>query len=93
MDFEWDDAKAASNESKHGVSFDDATTVFRNPLAIIFDDKDHSDEEAREIILGHSFKGTLLVISFAEREDKIRIISTRKVTKNERKEYESHAFQ
>ncbi|MEM7735585.1 MAG: BrnT family toxin [Deinococcota bacterium] len=88
-----DDAKAASNESKHGVSFDDATTVFRNPLAIIFNDKDHSDEEAREIILGHSFKGTLLVISFTERENRIRIISARKVTKNERKEYENHAFQ
>ena len=88
-----DDAKAASNESKHGVSFDDATTVFRNPLAIIYNDKDHSDEEAREIILGHSFKGTLLVISFTERENRIRIISARKVTKNERKEYENHAFQ
>jgi uncharacterized DUF497 family protein len=90
VDVEWDDAKATSNESKHGVSFDDAKTVFNNPLAVIFDDE-HSDE-TREIIIGHSFKGHLLVISFTERENSIRLISARKATKNERKDYESHAF-
>ncbi len=92
MDFEWDSTKATSNESKHGVSFDDAKTVVANPLAVIFDDEESSGDEIREIIIGHSFKGHLLVISFTERENSVRIISARKATRNERKEYEDYAF-
>ncbi len=54
MEFEWDETKAASNLKKHGVSFEDAKTVFDNPLALIFDDEAHSIDEQREIIIGHS---------------------------------------
>ncbi len=92
MQFEWDRRKADSNRAKHGVSFDEASTVFDDPLACIFDDKDHSVEEEREIIIGNSILGQLLVISFTERlDDVIRIISARKATKIERQEYEENA--
>ena len=92
MEFDWDGDKAAFNEAKHGVGFDEAKTVFANPLAAIFDDEAHSDDEAREIIIGHSHKGRLLLVSFTERSGVIRIISARQATRNERKEYEDHAF-
>lgn len=75
--FEWDDQKAATNYSKHGVSFDEASTVFDNPLAAIFDDEAHSDNEIRELIIGHSAEGRLLLVIFTERaEGVVRIIST-----------------
>jgi hypothetical protein len=86
--FEWDQRKAASNSRRHGVSFEEALTVFANPLARIFDDEDEPAEERREILTGHSAHGRLLVICFTEREDTIRIISARKATENERKDYE-----
>jgi uncharacterized DUF497 family protein len=86
--FEWDQRKAASNTRRHGVSFEEALTVFANQLARIFDAEDQPVEERREIIIGHSLQGHLLVISFTEREGAIRIISARKATKNERKDYE-----
>lgn len=87
--FEWDEQKAASNLSKHGVSFDEASTVFADSLAVIFDDDAHSDDELREIIIGHSILQRLLLVSFTERgEDLVRIISARKATKRERKDYE-----
>jgi uncharacterized protein len=89
--FAWDPKKAASNLKRHGVSFEEATSVFANPLARIFDDEDHPVEERREIIVGHSAQDRLLVICFTEREDAIRIISARKATKNERKDYEESA--
>ena len=60
LEFEWDSKKGKANLSKHGVSFDEALTVFRDPLARIFDDEDHSIEEQREIIIGQSAKGRLL---------------------------------
>ena len=66
--FEWDKRKAISNEKKHGVSFDEASTVFRDPLAFIFDDENHSEDELREIIIGHSIDGRLVVVSFMLRK-------------------------
>ena len=86
--FEWDSRKAASNLSRHGVSFEEATSVFSDQLARIFDDEDHAIEEHREIIIGHSTRDRLLLVAFTQREDAIRIISSRKATRNERTEYE-----
>ncbi len=86
--FEWDPRKAVSNLKRHGVSFKEALTVFTDPLARIFDDEGPPVEEMREIIIGHSAENRLLVICFNERGDAIRIISARKATKNERKDYE-----
>lgn len=87
--FEWDKHKATHNLQKHGVSFDEASTVFRDPLARIFDDEDHSHEETREIIIGHSANGKLLLVSFVERENNLlRIISARPATNRERDDYE-----
>ncbi len=87
--FEWDDDKARSNQIKHGISFDEAATVFDDSLASIFDDELHSINEAREFIIGHSIKYRLLLICFTERpKEMIRIISARLPTKKERKDYE-----
>ena len=87
--FEWDVHKARANIRKHGVSFDEAATVFRDGLACIFDDEDHSMEESREIIIGHSAAGRLLLVSFREKADNtVRIISARTTTKRERSDYE-----
>jgi uncharacterized DUF497 family protein len=87
--FEWDDDKA--NLKKHKVSFDEASTVFGDPLAKIFSDDNHSSEEIREIIVGHSMLEGLLLVSFTERgRDLIRVISARVATRNERKSYEEN---
>ena len=87
--FEWDDDKAKSSLKKHKVSFDEASTVFGDPLAKIFSDDQHSSEEIREIIVGDSASGRLLLVSFTERgRDVIRIISARVATRNERKSHE-----
>jgi uncharacterized DUF497 family protein len=86
--FEWDPAKAAANLRQHGVSFDEAATVFLDPLANIHDDPDHSTAERRDIIVGHSLEGRLLLVSFSYRESKIRLISARPVTRRERRDYE-----
>jgi uncharacterized DUF497 family protein len=87
--FEWDRDKAETNLAKHGVSFEEASTVFGDPLALIFDDADHSERESREIIIGHSIFRRLLIVSFLERlRDVIRIISAREATRKERKDYE-----
>ena len=89
--FEWDDQKAASNVAKHGVSFGEAATVFDNPLAVIFDDEAHSDDEIREVIIGHSTQGRLLVVVFTERTERVvRIISARQATKREQHDYEEN---
>ena len=89
--FEWDSVKAEGNVKKHGVTFDEASTVFKDPLAVIFDDEDHSDRENREIIIGHSLTGRLVIVSFVERkQDHIRLISAREVTSKERKDYETN---
>ena len=88
--FSWDHLKAASNLEKHGVTFEEAASVFRDPLAVIFDDHSHAEDEYRELIIGHSEKHRLLIVSFTEREDRIRLISARTVTKRERKDYEQY---
>jgi uncharacterized protein len=92
MNFEWDDLKAASNFRKHGVSFEEAKTVFDNPLATIFDDDEHSIDEQREIIIGYSEENRILLVSFAERPNAIRIISARPATRREREDYEQNAL-
>jgi uncharacterized protein len=88
MIFEWDTNKAAKNLSKHQVSFDEAKTVFDDPLYIDFYDPDHSEAEERYLIVGRSNQGKILIVSYTERNNSIRIISARKVTKAERKVYE-----
>ena len=89
--FEWDDQKATGNLTKHSVSFDEAATVFDNPLAAIFDDAAHSADEIREVIIGHSAQGRLLVVVFTERaESVVRIISARQANKRERYDYEEN---
>jgi uncharacterized protein len=89
--FEWDDDKAKANVKKHKVSFDEASSVFADPLAKIFDDDEHSTEEIREIIVGHSITERLLLVSFTERgRDVVRIISSRVATRNERKAHEEN---
>ena len=89
--FAWKPAKAAINLEKHGVSFDEAATVFRNPLAKVLPDPTHSQGEERAIMIGHSEGGRLLLVVFMQREDRIRIISAREVSRRERREYEEHS--
>lgn len=88
MDFEWDPRKAATNERKHGVSFSEAASVFGDPLAITFDDPDHSKGEARSLTFGLSRMGRLLVVSHTEREGRERVIGARPATSRERSIYE-----
>jgi uncharacterized protein len=88
LEFEWDPAKAEANLKEHGVSFDEATTVFRDTLSITISDPDHSDSKDRFIDIGMSYRMQLLVVSYTERQDKIRIISARRATRAERKSYE-----
>jgi uncharacterized DUF497 family protein len=88
MDFEWDPEKAEVNERKHGVAFSDASTVFGDPLAVTFSDPDHSLDEHRFLTFGVSRAGRLLVLSHAESQGRVRIISARPVTRRERKTYE-----
>ena len=71
LEFEWDPAKANENLEKHGVAFLEALSVFADPLARIFGDADHSDEEPREIIIGHTGKPRLVVVSFTERQGRV----------------------
>lgn len=91
FDFEWDADKAAANQKKHRVRFEEAATVFADPLAAIFYDEVHSDEEPREIIVGHSEQGRLLLVCFTERAEVIRVISARRATNRERRDYEENA--
>lgn len=90
-EFEWDAQKAAENLKSHGVAFDEALTVFADPLANIFDDPDHSGHERRELIIGHSAGDHLLVVSFTERDRRTRIISAREATTRERRDYEQNS--
>jgi len=88
---EWDPRKAASNLRKHGISFDEAYTVFDDELAFMFDDVQHSQDEPREILIGHSIRERLLVVCFTERQpDVLRIISARLATRAERNDYEEN---
>jgi uncharacterized protein len=88
LEFEWDPAKAEINLRTHGVSFDQATTVLRDTLSITIADPDHSHSEDRFIDIGMSHRGQLLVVSYTERKDRIRIISARPASRAERKTYE-----
>ena len=90
LKFEWTRKKAASNLSKHGVSFEEALMVFGDPLARIFDDEDHSVEEQREIIIGHSARERLLVVCFTAHGESVSIFSARMATRRERKDYEEN---
>ena len=85
---EWDPVKARTNLKKHGVSFEEASTVFDDPLFITFLDVEHSLDEERYITLGLSQRNRLLLVAHTDREGAIRIISARKATKNERRFYE-----
>ena len=88
MQFEWDPGKAAENLAKHGVSFEEAATVFRDTLSATGADPDHSVGEERFVIFGMSTGGRLLVVAHTEHGDIIRIISARLATSGERKIYE-----
>jgi uncharacterized protein len=88
MKFEWDEKKAKANLAKHKVSFDEAQTLFDDPLFLIFADIDHSFEENRFIIMGESNNGRLLAVSFTDRESIPRLVSARTATPLERKNYE-----
>ena len=89
--FEWDQRRERANLRKHGVSFTGAASVFADELARIFADEIHSADEAREIIIGHSQSSELLLVCFAERVGNgIRIISARRATKREQRDYEDH---
>ena len=90
MRFDWDPEKAKRNRAKHGVSFEEAVTVFDDPLYIDFFDPEHSDDENRFILVGRSNQQRILLVSYTEREDRARIISAREATKHERQEYEEN---
>ena len=89
MEFEWDREKAKRNLRKHKVSFDEAMTIFYEPLSATFDDPDHSTDEERLITIGYSSRSRLLVVSHTERGKTIRIINARPATAHERKRHES----
>ena len=88
LTFTWDPDKAASNLAKHRVSFEEASTIFGDPLSITILDPDYSDQEERFVLIGESHRGRLLVVSHTESEDNIRIINARAATKRERQDYE-----
>ena len=87
--FEWDDSKNKTNIKKHGISFEEASSVFYDEDALIISDESHSQKEERFIMIGFSYKFNILVACHCYRQNEsiIRIISARKATKNERKEY------
>jgi uncharacterized DUF497 family protein len=88
LDFEWDENKAKANLKKHGISFDEATTVFTDPSSVTVADPDHSMDEQRYVDIGSSDEGHVLVVVYVERGASIRIISCRKATPSERRVYE-----
>ena len=88
LSFEWDESKAKANLAKHGVSFEEASTVFGDSLSLTIPDPAHSQVEDRSILLGQSHQRKLLVVVHTERGDNIRIISARRASRRERKSYE-----
>jgi hypothetical protein len=90
MKFQWNKTKAALNSSKHGVSFEEASTVFDDPLSYVVSDPDHAIGEYRWIITGTSDQNRLLVVAFTERDDAIRIISARGATRREARDYATY---
>lgn len=89
MEFEWNPDKAKLNFEKHGVSFQEAATVFNDALSVTFPDPDHSIGENRYVIIGTSRFGQLLVVAHTDRGEKLRIISARKATRQEKRFYEA----
>ena len=89
MRFEWDRDKATANLKKHGVSFDEAVTVFFDPLSATFGDPDHSNAELRQIIIGISSLGRLVVVCHTERRGEVRIINARPATRREMRSHET----
>jgi uncharacterized DUF497 family protein len=88
MRFKWDENKAAANLEKHNVSFEEAATVFGDPLSDTFDDPDHSAGERRFIIIGMSEKGRMLIVAHTDDDEVVRLISAREPTRREREFYE-----
>ena len=88
LTFEWDSRKARSNLAKHGVSFEEAATVFGDRLSLTIPDPEHSRAEQRYVTMGAAFTGKLLVVVHTDRGDNIRIISARRASRRERKSYE-----
>ena len=86
--FEWDSRKARANAETHGVTFEEAATVFEGSLFVIYRDPDHSFEESRYLIIGESDRGRPLLVLFTERSDRTRIISSRKLNAKEKRSYE-----
>ena len=91
MRFEWSREKASSNVRKHRVSFDEAVTVFYDPLAATFEDPDHSHGEHRSITVGYSARNRLLVVCHTDRGSGVRLISARRATRRERNQHEAEA--
>jgi len=87
MNFDWDESKAQANLAKHGVTFDEAKSIFADPFYVDFYDPDHSDEEERYIIIGQSQRQRLLVVSYTERQQQVRLISAREATRREKQAY------
>jgi len=89
VQFEWHPEKAHKDLIKHGISFDEAATVFGDPLAVTIDDPDHSQEERRLLTTGLSQRQRLMIVAHTDRDGRVRIVSARDVTAAERKQYES----
>ena len=87
MHFEWDPEKDEKNQATHGVSFDEASTVFGDPLAITIDDPDHSSDENRMLTIGYTNRQRLIIVAHTDRDERVRIISAREVTAAERRDY------
>ena len=88
MIFEWDESKAEKNEQKHGVSFEEAESIFYDPRSVTIADPDHSETELRFIDIGTSNYDRILVVVYTERENRVRLISARRASRKERKMYE-----
>ena len=89
MVYEWHAAKGKANLQKHGVSFDEAATVFLNPLALTFPDPFHTGGEEREITIGYTAGHQVVFVAHCQRGNRVRIISARKATRGERRQYEA----
>ena len=90
--YEWDPEKARENARKHGVSFEEAVTVFLDPLSRGYADRDRSDDEERELTLGWSIRGRLLFVAHTIRRGRVRIISARRATARERRQHEEDSL-
>ena len=88
MEFEWDAEKDQRNQTKHGISFDEASSIFNDPFAITIDDPDHSWDEHRFLTTGYSNRQRLIIAAHADREERVRLINAREVNGGERHIYE-----